>query len=256
MTPASSACRSRSPREACPAGRGTASRRRGPLRTSRRHIDHQRVEAWQTPWDRGCTASRSLTNVAPGARRRPEARVNDSSGMLLRPAGPADAGAIAALHLASWRAAYRAGLPGHFLEAVSAEEHRVLWLERMARPDSRVVLLEGTGRRRPAGVRRERPDAGRRRLRGGGMGAVQPARGSRPQGWRPGQPALHRHPGPCAPVGARHAEPVGGGEQRARTPVLREIRDATGRRHPDPRARPGRGASRGPLPSDALMSFG
>lgn len=65
--------------------------------------------------------------------------------MLLRRAGPADAAAIAALHLASWRVAYRTELPDTFLDTVSVEEHRVAWLERIARPDSPVVLLEDTG---------------------------------------------------------------------------------------------------------------
>ena len=47
--------------------------------------------------------------------------------MQIREAGPADAGALAAVHVASWRGAYRGLLPDEVLDALDAGRWQALW---------------------------------------------------------------------------------------------------------------------------------
>jgi GNAT superfamily N-acetyltransferase len=60
----------------------------------------------------------------------------------LRPARPADADALAELHTASWRSAYRGLLPDAFLDGPIEEERRRLWRTRLNDPmaERRLVL--------------------------------------------------------------------------------------------------------------------
>ena len=58
-------------------------------------------------------------------------------------AGPEDAAAIAALHAASWRVAYRGMLPDAFLDQQLDENRRALWQERFtAAPSARQIVVK------------------------------------------------------------------------------------------------------------------
>ena len=60
----------------------------------------------------------------------------------LRSAAPADVAAVAALHIASWQAAYRRQLPDSFLDQQSLAERTAEWQMRLATPGTHLVLLE------------------------------------------------------------------------------------------------------------------
>ncbi len=62
-------------------------------------------------------------------------------GMSIREARPADAAALAAVHVLSWRAAYRDLLPGPYLAALDVEERAATWRARLTAPDRPTVLL-------------------------------------------------------------------------------------------------------------------
>ncbi|WP_432121770.1 N-acetyltransferase family protein [Streptomyces sp. S1] len=72
--------------------------------------------------------------------------------MSIREARPADAAALAAVHVLSWRAAYRDLLPGPYLAALDVEERAATWRARLTAPDRPTVLLatepgrDGAGR--------------------------------------------------------------------------------------------------------------
>ena len=55
-----------------------------------------------------------------------------TSGWTIRAAAPRDAGAIAALHVASWRWAYRGLLADDVLDALSVDERAAIWTELLA----------------------------------------------------------------------------------------------------------------------------
>lgn len=61
--------------------------------------------------------------------------------VVLVAAGPEDAPAIAALHVTSWRSAYKGLVPDAFLAGPVEEDRRTLWESRLSAPDdSRLVL--------------------------------------------------------------------------------------------------------------------
>ncbi|MQY15668.1 hypothetical protein SRB5_58560 [Streptomyces sp. RB5] len=61
----------------------------------------------------------------------------------VRAAGPADAGAIGALHADSWRRHYRGAFADHFLDGDVVTDRRELWAARLAEPGrSETFLLE------------------------------------------------------------------------------------------------------------------
>jgi hypothetical protein len=65
---------------------------------------------------------------------------------LIRPARPGDAAAIAALHTASWRSAYRGILPDAFLDGPIEANRRAVWEARLpALAAGDVVLLAPDG---------------------------------------------------------------------------------------------------------------
>ena len=64
----------------------------------------------------------------------------DRSMIHLRRATRDDAAAIAALHMASWRTAYRGILPDRYLDNLNAAEQTAIWRERFGAPQ-RVVLV-------------------------------------------------------------------------------------------------------------------
>ena len=66
--------------------------------------------------------------------------------MTLRIAKPGDARAIAEIHVAAWRAAYRGLMPDDFLAALSVEERTEMWSGALSRPSpSQVALAEIAG---------------------------------------------------------------------------------------------------------------
>lgn len=65
--------------------------------------------------------------------------------MTHRLASPADARAIAELHLASWRSAYAPFLKPGVLEALELEPHIVEWRRRVGVPEVRIDLEEAAG---------------------------------------------------------------------------------------------------------------
>lgn len=64
-------------------------------------------------------------------------------GLSLRPATLADAALIAAIHSASWQAAYRGLLPDAFLDGELAQERAAYWEARLGAPggERRMVLI-------------------------------------------------------------------------------------------------------------------
>lgn len=68
----------------------------------------------------------------------------DSSNSIRR-ACAADAGAIAALHIASWQAVYRQELPAAFLDSQSLADHTERWHERLTSASTHVLVLEDDG---------------------------------------------------------------------------------------------------------------
>lgn len=62
----------------------------------------------------------------------------------VRAAGSADAGAVAAVHVASWRAGYRGLLPGAFLDALSVQEREHGWAAALEQ-GAQVLLAERDG---------------------------------------------------------------------------------------------------------------
>jgi len=59
----------------------------------------------------------------------------------LRGMGPQDAEPVAGLHTESWRSTYRGILRDAYLDGPLRDEHRALWLARMARPAADAVGL-------------------------------------------------------------------------------------------------------------------
>lgn len=67
---------------------------------------------------------------------------------IIRTADVADAAAIAEIHVASWRAAYRGIVPDAHLAALDVRERAVSWRDRLAADDrrTRTLLAEEDGR--------------------------------------------------------------------------------------------------------------
>lgn len=77
----------------------------------------------------------------------------------VRPAVPADAGAIATLHSASWRDAYAPILPARLLPDDLEAEHAALWRKVLApSPDMRAILVASDDAGRLAGFAATYPD--------------------------------------------------------------------------------------------------
>ena len=62
--------------------------------------------------------------------------------VVLVPAGLEDAGAIAALHVKSWRSAYRGLVPDEFLAGPVEDDRRKLWESRLSVPDEGRLVLK------------------------------------------------------------------------------------------------------------------
>ncbi|MBN9531030.1 MAG: GNAT family N-acetyltransferase [Alphaproteobacteria bacterium] len=59
----------------------------------------------------------------------------------IRPAAVADAGALAAVHVAAWRETYRGLLPDAVLNNLSPERRAIEWADRLGRGDTEMVLV-------------------------------------------------------------------------------------------------------------------
>lgn len=68
-----------------------------------------------------------------------------TAGVRLRRAQLTDVDAIALLHIASWRVAYRAELPAQYLTSLDENARAEQWRTRMARPATEVLLAERDG---------------------------------------------------------------------------------------------------------------
>ncbi|MFJ2784551.1 GNAT family N-acetyltransferase [Streptomyces sp. NPDC093249] len=67
---------------------------------------------------------------------------------VVREALPEDAAGVAAVHVLSWRAAYRELLPGPYLASLDVDERAALWRARLTAPDRpRVLVAVGAGGR-------------------------------------------------------------------------------------------------------------
>ncbi len=65
-----------------------------------------------------------------------------AGGPAIREAGPSDADAVAALHLASWRSAYRGILADAYLDGQAEADRLALWRGRFSEgADARIVLV-------------------------------------------------------------------------------------------------------------------
>ncbi|MFI1717381.1 GNAT family N-acetyltransferase [Streptomyces litmocidini] len=61
--------------------------------------------------------------------------------MSIREALPEDAAALAAVHVRSWRAAYRGLVPDPYLDALGTEERAGVWRARLVAPERPTVLV-------------------------------------------------------------------------------------------------------------------
>jgi GNAT superfamily N-acetyltransferase len=61
--------------------------------------------------------------------------------VLVRPAAPADAAALAAVHTGTWQAAYRGVLPDAFLDGLGPDRSPALWTRVTAEPAPRSAVL-------------------------------------------------------------------------------------------------------------------
>ncbi|MFH8623003.1 GNAT family N-acetyltransferase [Streptomyces vietnamensis] len=77
--------------------------------------------------------------------------------MPIREALPEDAAALAAVHVLSWRAAYRDLLPGPYLDALDVEERAGTWRARLTAPDRPTVLVATGDDGRPVALSCFRP---------------------------------------------------------------------------------------------------
>jgi len=79
---------------------------------------------------------------------------------VIRAATAADAAAIAALHVASWRSAYRGALPDAYLDGPIEAERFSVWTARLAalRPDDAVLVQASADRLRGFAAAFARPD--------------------------------------------------------------------------------------------------
>jgi L-amino acid N-acyltransferase YncA len=74
--------------------------------------------------------------------------VSSASGVVIRDATPSDSRAIAEVHVASWRWAYRDDLPDAFLDGLSADDRQQQWAEWLAaaEPGAGTLVAEDPGR--------------------------------------------------------------------------------------------------------------
>jgi L-amino acid N-acyltransferase YncA len=74
--------------------------------------------------------------------------MRETRSVAIRDATPADARAIATVHVRSWQAAYRGELPDAYLDGLSIDDRHARWVERLAEPEAnaRTLVAEEDGR--------------------------------------------------------------------------------------------------------------
>ncbi|MBD5787830.1 GNAT family N-acetyltransferase [Cellulosimicrobium terreum] len=72
--------------------------------------------------------------------------VTELSEVTIRPAGPADADAIAAVHVASWRGAYAGIVPDEYLASLDADQRKKHWADSLSVPGGRTWLADADDR--------------------------------------------------------------------------------------------------------------
>lgn len=65
--------------------------------------------------------------------------------MTIRPARPADAQAIAHIHIATWQRAYQHILPAAYLAALSMEERQAMWEQALKNGPTHTLVIEEQG---------------------------------------------------------------------------------------------------------------
>ena len=72
--------------------------------------------------------------------------VTELSEVTIRPAGPTDATAIAAVHIASWRGAYAGIVPDEYLASLDVDRREKHWVDSLSTPGARTWLADADGR--------------------------------------------------------------------------------------------------------------
>ncbi len=87
--------------------------------------------------------------VTAGTDRAGGGRVTDAPTLVVRAAVPADAAAMAALHVHAWRAAYAGVMPADFLASLTIAEREAMWRRSVTEPElapaERVILVAAEG---------------------------------------------------------------------------------------------------------------
>jgi ribosomal protein S18 acetylase RimI-like enzyme len=66
--------------------------------------------------------------------------------IVIRPAGPDDAKAIASIHVHAWQAAYQGLVPSAFLDSLSVEDREAIWRQRLERRTSEMWVADEGGK--------------------------------------------------------------------------------------------------------------
>ncbi|WP_069385236.1 GNAT family N-acetyltransferase [Cellulosimicrobium cellulans] len=72
--------------------------------------------------------------------------VTELSEVTIRPAGPADASAIARVHVASWRGAYAGIVPDEYLASLDVDQREKHWVDSLSTAGARTWLADADGR--------------------------------------------------------------------------------------------------------------
>ncbi|MDO8145452.1 MULTISPECIES: GNAT family N-acetyltransferase [unclassified Isoptericola] len=72
--------------------------------------------------------------------------VETDNDVVIRSANPSDAGAIARVHLTSWRSAYAHVLPSDYLDSLDVDEQTRTWEKSLGQENSTTVVAEADGR--------------------------------------------------------------------------------------------------------------
>lgn len=72
--------------------------------------------------------------------------MNEQVNVAIRRAGPADAPAIARVHVAAWRGAYRGMIADSILDGLDEQRRAQMWSQALARPDAAAFVAELDGR--------------------------------------------------------------------------------------------------------------
>src|SRR5665647_2534594 len=151
-------------------------------------------------------------------------------GLFVRRAEPQDAPAVARVHVASWRQAYRGLLPQVYLDSLSVKTRTTTWAKAFSQlPDQASTTLVGELEGQIVGFACVGPsrDDDTDRATGELWGLyLDPA----PWGVGHGHTPAHRSPGRRTSIRGSRRNPVGSDDQPARPPLLRPSRLGSGRR--------------------------